>query len=146
MKRYPLDDTKGLLAEIRPKVNRYITADGNGALEFRVRAPMTIPLFETGDIDIEQARLIYRAKVRTANVEGETYLEMWCIFPDKGEFFSKGLQYSLAGTNDWVDAETPFFLREGENPTNVKLNLVVNGRGIVWIDDIRLVKAPLEEQ
>jgi hypothetical protein len=39
--------------------------------------------------------------------------------------------------------ETPFFLKKGENPDNVKINLVVNGKGSVWIDDIRLVKAPL---
>ena len=36
-----------------------------------------------------------------------------------------------------------FFLKEGENPDNIKLNLVINGKGTVWIDDIRLVKGRL---
>jgi hypothetical protein len=38
---------------------------------------------------------------------------------------------------------TPFFLKKGENPENVKLNLVVDGVGTVWIDDIQLIRGPL---
>lgn len=37
----------------------------------------------------------------------------------------------------------PFFLQKGENPDNVKLNLVIEGKGTVWIDDIHLYKGPL---
>jgi hypothetical protein len=40
--------------------------------------------------------------------------------------------------------ETPFFLKKGENPDNVKLNLVINGKGTAWIDDIRVLKGPLQ--
>jgi hypothetical protein len=39
-----------------------------------------------------------------------------------------------------VTQETPFFLKKGENPNNVKLNLVIDGKGMVWIDDIRLFR------
>jgi len=28
--------------------------------------------------------------------------------------------------------------KKGENPDNVKLNLVINGKGTAWIDNIRL--------
>ena len=68
---------------------------------------------------------------------------MWCCFPGKGEFFSKGLLQPLAGTVDWVTLEAPFLLKESEKPDNIKLNLVIDGRGTVWIDDIRLIKRPL---
>ena len=34
--------------------------------------------------------------------------------------------------------------KEGENPDNVKLNLVINGKGTAWIDDIRVLKGPLQ--
>lgn len=33
--------------------------------------------------------------------------------------------------------------KKGGEWYNVKLNLVINGKGTSWIDDIRLVKAPL---
>jgi hypothetical protein len=105
--------------------------------------PTVIRLFETGDIDVENARLIYQARVRTEDVEGKVYLEMWCHFPGKGDFFSRGLQTPLTGTTEWTTEETPFFLKKGENPDNVKLNLVIKGKGTAWIDDIRLLKAPL---
>lgn len=38
---------------------------------------------------------------------------------------------------------SPFFLQKGENPDNVKLNLVIKGKGTAWIDDIRVMQGPL---
>jgi hypothetical protein len=69
---------------------------------------------------------------------------MWCGFTGKGEFFSRGLQRPLSGTMEWTTVEIPFFLQKGQNPDNIKLNLVVNGKGTVWIDDIKLIKGPLQ--
>ena len=105
--------------------------------------PTVVRLFELGDLDVENARLIYQAKLRTEGVEGKVYLEMWCHFPGKGEFFSRGLQTPLTGTTDWVTKEIPFFLKKGENPDNVKLNLVLDGKGTIWIDEIKLLKGSL---
>jgi hypothetical protein len=109
-----------------------------------VTKPTVIRLFEVRDLNVEDARLIYQARVRTENVQGQVYLEMWCHFPGKGEFFSRGLQSPLTGTTDWTTEETPFFLNKGENPDYVKLNLVINGKGTAWIDDIKLLKGPLK--
>ncbi|MCZ6549959.1 MAG: hypothetical protein V3R69_01565 [candidate division NC10 bacterium] len=100
-------------------------------------------LFEVGDLTVENARLIYQAKVRTAGVDGQVYLEMWCHFPGKGEFFSRGLETPLTGTTEWTTEETSFFLKKGQKPDYIKLNLVINGTGTAWIDDIRLLKGPL---
>jgi hypothetical protein len=105
---------------------------------------VTVRLFEVSDVDAENARVIYQARLRTENVEGKVYLEMWCRFPGKGEFFSRGLQNPLSGTTGWVSAETPFFLKKGEKPDLIKLNIVIEGKGTVWIDDVRLMKGPLQ--
>jgi hypothetical protein len=88
--------------------------------------------------------LIYQAKVRTENVVGKVYLELWCNFPGKGVFFSRGLHTPLTGTTNWTSEETPFLLKKGDNPDNIKLNLVIDGKGTAWIDDIRLIKVPLQ--
>jgi hypothetical protein len=69
---------------------------------------------------------------------------MWVSVPGRGEFFSRGLTSPLTGTTDWATAETPFLLREGEDPDNVRLNVVVDGAGTVWVDDVWLLKGPLE--
>ena len=100
-------------------------------------------LFEINTINVESARLTYQAKLRTKDMDGQVYLEMWCGFADKGEFFSRSLQSPLTGTNDWITVETPFFLEEGQNPDIVKLNLIVDGKGTAWIDDVRILAGPL---
>jgi hypothetical protein len=105
--------------------------------------PTVVRLFEIDDIHVENATLIYRAKLKTENVDGKVYLEMWCRFPGKGEFFSRGLATPLTGTTDWTTEETPFILKKGEKPDYVKLNLVIDGTGTVWIDAISLLRAPI---
>ena len=89
--------------------------------------------------------MIYQARLRTENLQGKAYLEMWCYFPGGGEYFSKGLYAALIGSTgtSWSIEEIPFILKKGQNPDNVKLNLVIEGRGTVWIDDIRLLKGSL---
>jgi hypothetical protein len=120
-----------------------ISSDGGGSLRITANQPTTIRLFETGELDVENARLSYQAKLRSENMQGNVYLEMWCHFPGKGEFFSRALDTAVSGTVEWASQETPFFLKKGENPDNVKLNLVIEGSGTVWVDDIRLVQAAL---
>jgi hypothetical protein len=144
LKRFPLDSLEGIMTQSGVQFDKEVSSDGNGSLKIIATEPTVVRLFELGDIDIENARLIYQAKVRTEGVEGQVFLEMWCHFPGKGEFFSRGLQTPLTGTTNWTTEETPFFLKKGENPDNVKLNLVINGKGTAWIDDIRVLKGPLQ--
>ena len=106
-------------------------------------ADQTIRLFELEAPAAEQCLLVYRAKLRTEALAGRAFLEMWCRFPGRGEFFSKGLHHALKGTTDWVSCETPFLLKKGQRPDLVKLNLVVEGRGKVGIKDVELLKTPL---
>lgn len=141
LRSYPVDSAAAVLARSDITGDGEITSDGNGSLRFTADGPTTYRLYETGDIDVEDARLIYRAKLRTEDVEGSVYLEMWCHFQGRGEFFSRALHAPLSGSVDWTTQETPFFLKKGENPDNVKLNLVIDGKGTAWIDDVKLVKA-----
>lgn len=143
LRHFPVDDLEGLITQSDIQLDKDISHDGSGSLKMSVSKPTVIRLYETGDMEIENARLIYQAQVRTENIDGQVYLEMWCHFPGKGEFFSRGLQSPLSGTTNWTSSETPFFLKKGENPDNVKLNLVIDGKGTAWIDEIRLLKAPL---
>jgi len=144
LKHYPLDTMEGVISQSDVSVDKAAAPDGRGALKIVTDKPVVVRLFETGNLDLENARLIYRARLRTEDLKGQAFLEMWCHFPGKGEFFSKGLQNPLSGTTAWATEEIPFFLKKGERPDNVKLNLVVNGKGAVWIQDVRLLKAPLQ--
>jgi len=141
IKAYPLDSLDWLLSSNGVEIDQKISSDGKGSLRISVSQPTTVRLFETNVMDTDNATLIYRARLRSEELEGKAYLEMWCHFPGKGEFFSRGLQNPITGTTDWVSEETPFFLKKGDKPDNVKLNLVINGTGTVWIDDIKLLKS-----
>ena len=84
--------------------------------------------------------LTYRARLKSANLDGRAFLEMWCRLPGKGEFFSRGLAQTVSGTTEWASFETPFRLRKGQRPDLVKLNLMIEGYGKVWIKDVQLLK------
>jgi hypothetical protein len=143
IRRLSLDDTTGVIDAGLVTEDTGVSADGGGSLRIDARGPMTVRLFALPDIDLENAKLNYRLQVRTEGVQGTVYPEMWCQFAGMGEYFSRGLQNQLSGTSDWTMLETPFFLKEGENPDTVRLNMVITGPGTVWIDDIRLDREPL---
>lgn len=103
-----------------------------------------IRLFEIEITKIENCILTYRASLKSEDVQNRSYLEMWCRIPARGEFFSKGFHNALKGTNDWASYEVPFYLKRGQQPDLIKLNLTVEGRGKVWIRNIELSYTTLE--
>lgn len=142
LKLIPLDGTESTVTRDGVSVDADST-DGNGSLRLSADKSESFKLFEIADLQLEDARLIYRAKVKSEGVTGKAYLEMWVRLPGQGEFFSRGLNQPIVGTTGWSDKETPFFLKKGQQPDLIRLNLVIEGKGTVWIDDIRILKAPL---
>ena len=87
--------------------------------------------------------MTYRAELKAEVLQGRAFLEMWCRLPGRGEFFSKGHQQAVSGTVNWARYEIPFYLRRGQKPELIKLNVVVEGQGTVWLRDVELLKTPL---
>jgi hypothetical protein len=144
LKTYPLDSLENIIEPKHLEFDKDNSSDNNGSVKITASAPITIKLFDNYNPDIEETQLLYQAKLKTENLEGKVYLEMWCVFRGKGEFFSRALPSLISGTKDWTEQTTYFFLQKGENPTEVKLNLVIEGTGIVWLDDIRIKNKPLK--
>jgi len=140
--REPVSDLGTVLTTAGVEFDTGTTSDGTGSIKISAVDSTTVRLYEVGDIDVEHARLVYRARIRTEGVQGQVYLEMWCRFPERGDFFSRALHAPLTGSTEWTSQETPFFLERGQNPDHIALNIVITGRGTVWVDDIMLVKAP----
>lgn len=143
LKMFPLDSLKGIIdTQSNIQLDPLISSDGKGSVRITATDPILVPLFEIKDADIDNARLIYRAKLRTEGVKGRVYLEMWGRLPRRGEFTSRGLMSPLTGTTDWRSEEVVFPLKRGEKPDLITLNLVIDGKGTAWIDDIHLLKGP----
>lgn len=114
-----------------------------GAWRIRPVVPGVVRLFEVPGSTCESCRLLYRAKVKAKDLSAPAFLEMWVRVPDKGQFFSRGLDQTVAGTVDWVSVEISFFLQEGQRADLVKLNVVFQGdKGSVWVKDLELLRAP----
>jgi hypothetical protein len=140
---WPVNDLEGIISQNKVAFDATESHDGDGSIRIFASEPMSVRLYESGDLDVENVMLVYQATVKSENLEGMAYLEMWCVFEDGKEFFSRGLNSPWTGSIPWSVVETPFFLKAGQNPVNIRLNLVVDGTGTVWIDEMRLLKSPL---
>jgi hypothetical protein len=140
----PLDSLAEVITRSGVAFDADVTTDGHGSIRVTASESVTVRIAEVGNLSVDSARLIYRARLRTADLRGKAYLEMWCVFPDGEAYFSRALDSPVTGTNDWLTQETPFFLQKGQVPSRVKLNLVIDGPGTVWLDDVVLAKVPLE--
>ncbi len=143
VRHFPVDDLAGILTTENVEFDQVKSTDGHGSLRIFADKPAVFRLFEVEGLNIDNVMLIYQAHLRTEDVKGQVYLEMWCQFADQGEYFSRGLQSPLTGSVDWTTASIPFLLKKGQRPERVKLNLVIDGVGTVWIDDIRLLASSL---
>jgi hypothetical protein len=114
-----------------------------GGWRIEATGPQTIRLFEVDTPAVEQCLLTYRAELKTEGLKGRAFLEMWCRLPGRGEFFSKGHEHAVSGTANWARYEIPFYLKAGQKPDLIKLNLAVEGAGTVWLRNIELLKTPL---
>ena len=115
-----------------------LTVTEDGAWAASCSTTQTFRLFEVPNPGVEQCTGLYRARLKTEGLVGRSYLEMWCQFPGRGEAFSRGLGNTISGSSDWATCQTPFFLTAGEKPDLIRLNLVVEGHGKVFIKDVEL--------
>ncbi len=134
IRRFPI--TTGLITKDGISVN-------NDAWKIESKAKRTVRLFEVPDPGVKDCMVIYRAKMKTEDLEGQAYFEMWCRMPGGGEFFSKGLQNPVSGTTGWATYEIPYFLKEEERLDLIKLNVVIEGKGTLWIKDVELLRGQL---
>jgi hypothetical protein len=139
---FPISSLDNVITRTGVDLDKECTSDGDGSLRIVTPGPTTVRLFEIEKPGVENARLIYRAKLRTKEVDGDVYLEMWCRFRGKGEFFSRGLHSPVRGTTEWASQEVYFLLEKGQKPELVKLNLVMGGSGTVWVDEVALAAGP----
>jgi hypothetical protein len=142
LKRISLDDASGIGLQIQS--DSTVKAEGKASIKITTKWPTTVCLGEVPNPDIENAMLVYKAKVKSdLQGQGTAFLEMWAHVGG-GQYFSRGMNDTVQGKSDWKVIQTPFMFQKGQKPTKVTLNIVINGPGTVWVDDIVLSKEPLK--
>jgi len=137
----PLDRAEALGTRIA--ADPEIKTDGEASIRVVTQWPTVINLAEVIGPSVAPATLIYEADIRSQDLLGNAYLEIWCHFGDQGRYFGRGLDSTVTGTTDWTKLSVDFRLEDGQRPTLVTLNLVIEGEGVVWVDRPRLLYEPL---
>jgi len=140
LKKLNLDDSSALGTTIQ--ADSQVKAEGKGSIKITTQWPTTICLGEVTSLNIENAKLLYKAKVKS-DLNGTAFLELW-VHIGGGQYFSKGMNDVVSQKTDWKMIQTPFLFQKGQRPDKVTLNLVINGKGTVWIDDVGLSREPLQ--
>lgn len=140
LKKMSLDEASSIGLKINTDTR--IKAEGKGSVRVTTLWPTTVCLGQIDDLNVENAKLLFKARVKTELTEGEAFLEMWA-YVGGGRYFSRGINDAVRSKTDWKIIQTPFILQKGQKAEKVTLNLVVNGKGTVWIDDVVLSKEPL---
>ena len=137
----PLDDVKNLGTTIRSDAT--VRAEGRAAVRITTQWPTTICLGVIPHVGVDNSKLIFQAQVKSQELQGTAFLEMWCRVAG-AQYFSRGMDSVVTGNMDWKTLETPFVLQAGQKAETVTLNIVINGKGTVWVDDVRIRKTDLE--
>ena len=140
LKKLSLDNASAIGTTIQTDTR--VKAEGRGSIKITTHWPTTICLGEVTGLNVENAKLVYKAKVKS-DLDGSAFLELWAHVGG-GQYFSRGMTDAVSQKTDWKIIETPFLFQKGQRPDKVTLNLVINGKGTVWIDDIVLSKYPLK--
>ena len=131
-----LDDTSNISPKIESDTK--VKVEGKSSVRITTTWPTTVYLGEVIKPDVEGADLIYSAMVKS-ELNGSAYLELWAQVKGK-QYFSRGLNDIIAGKSDWKTIQTPFKFQQDQKPEKVTMNIVINGIGTVWIDEIILSK------
>jgi hypothetical protein len=124
-----------------------VVAPGPGApfhaLRVEGRGSATVLIVDPPPVKGPQYALT--GQVRYEDVEGTGYLELWNHFPDGGAYFSRtlaevGPMMKLQGTSGWRAFTLPFDATGAPPPTRLVVNLILPGRGVVFLGPVRFVE------
>ncbi|MGH9804754.1 MAG: hypothetical protein ACRD4D_06255 [Candidatus Acidiferrales bacterium] len=145
--RFPLNSLSELASSEEVTIDTEVTTDGVGSARVDATEPTSVTLLEVTDLDAQNATLTFEARLRSQDLEGNAHIEMEVFLPEQEEPVSlPGLGRMASGTTEWVVATSSFYFQPGQQPEAVRLKLVVDGAGTVWVDEVRLLRTPLPRQ
>ncbi len=135
----------------RVRAGRVLSAGPDGAeeslqLENAAPAPMTAQILVIDQPGVTLPVYALHGRLRCQDVEGIGYLEMWNHFPDGSAYFSRtmaqiGPMAGFSGTTGWRPVALPFSAAgTAKRPSKLVINVVLPGKGKVWIGSLKLVQ------
>ena len=106
LRKLALDDASSLGTTV--STDPMVKQEGNGSVRISTVWPTTICLGEVQELNVENAQIVYRAKVKSEKLEGTAFLEMWCYVGGR-QYFSRGVNSVVTGTMDWRTLQSHSF-------------------------------------
>jgi hypothetical protein len=133
-----LESLDAILTRSGVTLDRAISGDGRGVIRLDSTGPMIVRIAEVRPENAEGVVLTYRGHLRAARLRGRAYLEMSYSVPGRKDLVVNAQEAAVSGTTDWVSQQTRLLLEKGQRVNAVKLNVVVEGTGTVWIGPVLL--------
>jgi len=123
-----------------------VSQDGGGSLRVATgEQGGRLRLYRLEDVGSVEGSLLYTGFLKSQDLRGAAFLELWCHPAEGNPAFVRGVPRRVAGTSDWKPQELAFSRPETcHDPVSVELNVVIQGAGTVWIDNLRLWDVPVE--
>lgn len=116
--------------------------------------PLQVRLWTVEKPSITGSYYAVRGEIKYSRVEGDGYLEMWNVFPPRVDggaderYFSRtygesGEMGKIRGSSGWRGFLLPFHTTGARgSPSALEVNLILPGRGTVFVGPLELVEYP----
>ncbi|TAL38110.1 MAG: hypothetical protein EPN97_04255 [Alphaproteobacteria bacterium] len=98
------------------------------------------------DKRMDLTKVTFSAELKSSDLTGAAFLEMWLRVPGlaKGYLISRGYDRPLQKTSPavWSKFETSFTLSKNQVPDQAILNLVINGKGTIFMRNVKFTRQP----
>lgn len=123
-----------------------VSQDGGGSLRVVTgEQGGRLRLYRLDDVGPVEGALLYTGFLKSQDLKGMAFFELWCHPAEGNPAFVRGLPRRVTGTSDWKPQELSFSRPATcSNPASVELNVVIQGSGTVWIDNLRLWDVAVE--
>ncbi|RBP47341.1 hypothetical protein DES53_101138 [Roseimicrobium gellanilyticum] len=123
-------------------IDKETTADGNGSIKVEAAHNAVVTVADQKNLSVSKDNTLWcTVKVKCSGVKQRAYLEMWCEVADGKRAFSKGLEQLLLGDSDWKEIRLPMMINGDFTVNRALVNVVIEGPGTVWVDQISFAKA-----
>ena len=130
-------------------VGGVVTPPESGTTDYQLKVENTqqparhVTVLSIDQPSVKGPRYSFSGQVRYENVDGAGYLELWNYFPGGGQYFSRtlgehGAMMKLTGTSGWRQFVLPFDATGAPPPVKLVINVVLPGRGIVYLGPLQL--------
>lgn len=92
---------------------------------------------------LEGRLIVLTARLKSVGMRGLAFPELWIHAAGRNEVQVRNPVAAVAKTKDWTPVRVEYRCERGERPDLLRVNLVLDGIGRAWIDDIRISSEPL---